>query len=998
MNKLLSAILILLTVAVSVPAQYAQPTATYATGTGSPGLVPGAANYTIVQQGPDSRIWSRVDLFTNELGVVSMQTNSYVELQTGMCYLTNGQYLPSQEVIVGYPGGAVATQGQIQMIFPNDLSAEPVDAQTTAGLFRSSVLTLSYADSALQTNILLAELHSCQGSIISPNQVLYPGALVGEGAVSSVRYTYRKYGYEQDILVNPDTMALPEDYGLSNQSPTLSIEVISEFFAPPSPSALSRSMTTRDGTMFHDDDLDWGAMRLGQGQAIFIGQSGIPKTVPTTKRWVVTSDNRHFLVEDVPFSLLKKALLSSGGASVLPRQRSVRHLASLSELPKHRPAKPPGLDSKPMEVALDVPPERGLVIDYVTMSSSATNYVFQCDSTYYVSGLVSLSQTTTFEGGAVIKFTNYPTAKVSMSGPLVLKAGQYRPVVMTSKDDNTVGSNIGGSTGSPSNTNGATYLEDNNNQNNAYQNLRMLYAGAGLSAANFSNGVWHSQFVNCGTAVNASGSGPVALRNVLISQCTNAVVTTGTLTAEHLTADQCTTLLSGAGSSGNVTNSLITAVSAVTNVTLYYSAKLTSGAGVYQTAGYGNYYLADGSTNRNAGTTNINAQLLADLQKRTTSPPIVWAQRALGPSDLALSPQAQRDTDTPDLGFHMDPIDYLLGYIYTTNAITVTVNAGTVIGGFGTNNNAYALKMVSNASLNCQGTPAAPVRIVAASTVQEQPATNWLKTTSGLINDGGTFGVNFMNFRFTDWSSLEQDGYVLSAALLANLQDSQFHGGKLQNIYSGFNFTNCLFERVNIDIAQDPGGPLNFYRNNTFYGGRFNFSFPFPSNVTLKDNLFDKTSIPSSVGSGYAGGFNAFVTNYNRLSPTFASDIVLSASPSYQAGPLENFYLLSSSVLVNADTNTTADQVGLYQYTVCTNLLSGAQIKETNSFLDIGYHAVATDSSGNPLDSNGDGTPDYLSDSNGNGLVDSGEVGWNLTGDLGLKVIITRPRNNAVIP
>jgi hypothetical protein len=500
MKTLLSTLLLLIVAPGSVPGQYAQPTATYATGQGAAGLVPGAADYTIVQQGLDSRVWARSDLVTNEVGQVSTNISSYTELQTAMCYLTNGHYVESQEIIEGFPGGAVARQGQIQMIFPNDPSTDLIEAQTTAGLFRSSVLTLSYADSAAQTNIILAELRSCQGQIISPNQVLYPGALVGEGASSSVRYTYRKYGYEQDILVNPDTMALPEDYGLSSQSPTLTIEVISEFFSPPTPNALGRSMTTPDGTVFEDDDVDWGPMRLGQGQAIFIGQSGIPKSVPTTKRWVVTSDNRYFLVEDVPFSLLKKALLSGGGASVQPRHKSVRHLASLSDLPRRRPAKSSRPNSKPMEVALNKPAERGLVIDYTTLSSSGTNYVFQSDSTYYVSGLVSLSQTTTCDGGTVIKYTNYPTAKITMSGPLVLKSGQYRPVVMTSKDDDTVGSKIGGSTGSPSNTNGATYLEDNNNQNNTYQNFRMLYAGIGLSAANFSNGVWHScrscQFVS----------------------------------------------------------------------------------------------------------------------------------------------------------------------------------------------------------------------------------------------------------------------------------------------------------------------------------------------------------------------------------------------------------------------------------------------------------------------------------------------------------------------
>ena len=66
--------------------------------------------------------------------------------------------------------------------------------------------------------------------------------------------------------------------------------------------------------------------------------------------------------------------------------------------------------------------------------------------------------------------------------------------------------------------------------------------------------------------------------------------------------------------------------------------------------------------------------------------------------------------------------------------------------------------------------------------------------------------------------------------------------------------------------------------------------------------------------------------------------------------------------------------------------------------MDIGYHYVATDAYGNPLDSNGDGIPDYLEDVNGNGLVDSGEIGWNVVGDLGLKVLITRPKNGGILP
>jgi hypothetical protein len=51
-----------------------------------------------------------------------------------------------------------------------------------------------------------------------------------------------------------------------------------------------------------------------------------------------------------------------------------------------------------------------------------------------------------------------------------------------------------------------------------------------------------------------------------------------------------------------------------------------------------------------------------------------------------------------------------------------------------------------------------------------------------------------------------------------------------------------------------------------------------------------------------------------------------------------------------------------------------------------------------PDDTDGDGIPDYLEDANGNGLVDSGETSWLDPNDLGLTVLITRPKNNSIIP
>jgi hypothetical protein len=59
---------------------------------------------------------------------------------------------------------------------------------------------------------------------------------------------------------------------------------------------------------------------------------------------------------------------------------------------------------------------------------------------------------------------------------------------------------------------------------------------------------------------------------------------------------------------------------------------------------------------------------------------------------------------------------------------------------------------------------------------------------------------------------------------------------------------------------------------------------------------------------------------------------------------------------------------------------------------------VAVNSSGQPLDTDGDGLPDYFEDLDGNGSVDSGETDWNDPDDWGLRVFITRPRNGSTIP
>ena len=85
-------------------------------------------------------------------------------------------------------------------------------------------------------------------------------------------------------------------------------------------------------------------------------------------------------------------------------------------------------------------PAQGLVLDYLTINSGSTNnYIFQADTTYYISGPINLSGTATIEGGAVIKYATTNSSSVTCSGTINCLSAAYRPAIFTARDDNSVG-------------------------------------------------------------------------------------------------------------------------------------------------------------------------------------------------------------------------------------------------------------------------------------------------------------------------------------------------------------------------------------------------------------------------------------------------------------------------------------------------------------------------------------------------------------------------------
>jgi hypothetical protein len=987
------------------------------------------ANYLEVSRGPNSRILEGTQIWTNALGRAVTNKTSYTEVASGLSRwdAAGAKWIPSSNQIQITANGASMTNCAHQVFFPADVNSGSIDLITPEGLHMTSdIAALVYFDGV--TNVVIATPQDSIGQLLPTlTQVIFTNVL--SNAVCDVLYDCTLAGLSQTIVIRQQ-LPPPESFGLTASN--IWLQIWTEFTASPTPS-ISETQT--------GESLDFGQMKMGKGTAFMLGTNA--PSVPVFKQWFSQS-GRTFLIESVLLSAIQPQLQqlpgtgssgSGGGQSRLSRPHPMfaasappPRKSKQIELPARKLAKK---STARMRLAKSAPAQKGLALDYEMINGNVTNFTWKSDSTYFVTNGFYVYGTNVIEGGTVVKFAR--TSGIYLySTNISFKTGQFRPCIFTAVDDDTVGSWITNSTGTPTNRDyalggsGALSISyEGFSTGTPLRNLRFSHLNTAISF-DYDIGfysLYDCQFNDCNTAINQSGQSVVAkvyntlFFNGLSAFAYESSVQSPTFHCQNVTIHNCDSVAVPpdgytwddlGDASFEFVNSLIVD-SDVSNLSPYLttnaSAILTNDTGVFQTVGAGSHYLADDSPYRNEGTTNIDPALLADLQQKTTYPP-VFINGGTGSyytNDLTLYPQAQRESgDAPDLGWSYDPIDFAFSGIFVTNS-TFTVMPGTVISALVTNGGGYGLTMGSGGRFLCQGTPTSLCRIVNFNTVQEQYTTNFVGEPSWDLlspNSSGNPPASVIECRFTDFSLLAQDAnFLYDPGSTANtgtidFQDCQFHGGKITVGDSTVNLTNCLLERVKAQLYSTDGN-VPTIRNNLFYGGTFDF-YPSVTNALVKDNVFDQTSIPTSLaGYGYNGGFNAFLTNCDRMLPTNSTDLLLT-NITFQAGPLSYYYYPTNTPLtplIDGDTLTTAAQVGLFHYTTTTN-----EVKEANSPLDIGFHLVALGANGLPVDTTGCGTPDYLRDANGNGLVDSGELSWTNAADLGLNVIITRPANNSIIP
>ncbi|HEV2454489.1 MAG TPA: hypothetical protein VGY98_09515, partial [Verrucomicrobiae bacterium] len=744
------------------------------------------------------------------------------------------------EVEILPDGTAAGTHGQHTTFFPVDIGNGVIRLVEPDGQeIRSEPLCLSYWDG---TNyVVIAGLTNSVGELVSSNQVLYPDAF-GKGA--SLLYTYTRAGLEQDVVLEQQPPT-PQSLGLNED--TARLQVMTEFFNAPQPAVKARTVSTTAGEV-EDDSLTFGTMSMVSGKAFVLGKAA--PSVGIERRWV-TDDGRQILIEEVPVTSINDDLANLPMGRTSSRKHNSRRYV-VSRTPVFPPQRHWRVSERhPARIARTAQASRGLVLDYNIVNGNLTNYVFRGDSTYYVSGSVNLFGGT-FEGGTVIKFAPSGPWNWYPTGPTInlqdgyqynWLVGEDRPVIMTAKDDNTIGNEISGSSGTPSGYYGFPALTISAAQPPIISHFRISWAEQAISVFNTTNTFYDGQFVNCLNGITG-GYSAADFRNVLFANVyTNFDnFAYGSMDVQNATFKGSASLLGEIGQPGfsiSLTNCILANVTNIGTGTIagayngfynspVFGSGLTNQFYPFQTVGGGSYYLTNGLSNafRGAGTTNIDPVLLADLQGRTTYGPFVCDETNIS-SLVTLNPYAARDTNstvngTVDLGWHYEPIDFAFGGCSLKSNLTVT--AGTAVGCF--DDSGYGISLGNGAVLALNGTAMQPCLFAFADMIQEGNG-NWT---------GGEGGGNSGAFYFT--GSVQSSPPLVSSTFTKYMADNYraffdstswgagiFKNCEFYNITASayklnyLTFTNCLFFRASLSFWDTY--VLNFTNENcTYYDGQ----------------------------------------------------------------------------------------------------------------------------------------------------------------------------------
>ena len=956
------------------------------------------------------RVLEIVSSESTENGSILSSTNSIIELATGLHYRNEqGEWQESEEIFEIVPGAARAWKGHHRVtLASNPNTPAAVQHRLPDGrLLSSHVYGIGWYDTASGESVLLAGISDTQGVLTEDNVVVYPNALKGN-ASASIRYTYTKSGFEQDVVLLTAPPP-PEAFGLSPA--TSRLEVWTEFDDPVEPAVRGIAQGGNAASEGDDVELDFGSMRIGTGRFFWLG--GETETLGLmVKEWVQEQDGRRFLVEAVAYGNVSESLkqlpATEGGADASGRRHKSRTTLWASTAKPRRTevqtSRMRRLDPSVDTAIIQYLGRPGLVLDYLSVTSGTTNQVFRGDVMYWVSGSVLLYGTTTFEPGAVIKFDPSSSAGIEIRDGLSWLANPLMPVTLSARDDSGFGETAPGQTTPLTHAGYAgSGLRINGPTTTLINGLRVRNLRRGVEyATGTGHTLRHAQFVDVGEAIRLTGGTAVAAQNLLVTRASTGVFGgTGNATAvvEHATVDGANRL----AVSGVFANSAAITVrnSILNRVTNGLSGSYTGGshtvetslgAGLFQTLRGGAHYLPAESPHRDTGTASVDSALTTDLRVMTTEAP----QELVGEISLStvLRPIVALDSGTLDRGFHYARIDYAASGVTLTNA-TLTLTNGVRLATYGS----VGMNLRSGAVFRSGGSPNQLNWLTRLALVQEETTAE--SASPSLLSSLGGSAVPRVEMRFTGFGAgaetttrrrlLTAEG---SSVVVWTMKDCALWNQRFSTYAysSGLSLTweNNRWHRASVDLYQEalPGYTsftLNAH-NNLWIAGTVILNSGINGTWTLRDSLFDGSTNSQPGGTSWTASNNGYrgATSFggsNNRTPSLAD---------YQNGPLgTNYYPTSGANLSNLfavgfRTGTTA---GLFHHTLRTDLAAVG----TNQ-VSIGFHYLRTSAGGVPLDSDGDGIPDWMEDANGDGSFQSAsETDWakspnGTTDAIGLQV------------
>lgn len=928
----------------------------------------------VLERGPHHAVYQSM-VSSQEGGAENQITNRWTLLQPGLNYFDSdvNAWVPSTEQIELTDTGAIYRRGPFSVRF----AANAADANGAihltlpdGKLIDLQTVGIAITDSASGDSVWIGELKDSNG-FLDGNKVLYPDAF--SGIKADIQTTVSIGRFESDVIIRERSPVDPTTLGMNLE--TCRLEIWHHILHAPQPAIAASQIMRANGASDSDQQVDFGSMVIGQGNAFLLGldsstviQSGTPpasanpsqgtleSTIPVAKELFQDGGSENYLIESVPLAEAMRFLNGLpvyNGAAVERKAKSIldainspkrqmaqahkrRMPSALAAKEEPKPEKPAQIKKVASIQKLPLPKLPGFLMDYAVLVS-ASDFTFKQGSTYYVTNAVLLSGNTVIEGNSITKFSPVSgSPSITVIGSIDCKTGPYSPAIFTAETDNTVGDTI--NTNAPSGQYAATALIIPSSNTNiiTLHDLRVNYAQTALSLRGSGRTVQSIQISSSGDGINAQ-NGTANVCNYLAVDVANAFSgsSSGVIQVEQATLHRVGKAFNGSSPSAlSLTNSLLVVITNSSTFTSTAVTTLASDTGIFQTVGAGAHYLAALSPYRNKGA-NSSAQTKALLQRTTTYAPSTLSSVVIATATI-LEPQAVRDLDTPDLGYHYSPIDFMVDSVSVTNATLTLTNGVSLAGYFGT-----GIYIFKNGTLVSEGTPFNPNEISRYTCVQEQPLAiggGLAVSLCGYQYNAGDATV--AKLRFTEFNGGGYHIYQGSAYQFTTLsvRDAIFRAGQvriaaLSDGSTRSAFTNNVFDGV---ITTCTGTNLGYFYNNLLRNGLISISNSGATTaLTLKDNAFDQLTIISA--NNTINSNNAYL-NYTsgptRLTPTNAADLVVS-SFNYTNSTLGGYYQLSKD-LVNKGSRTAAAAT-LFHHTTQQD-----ESPESGTQVDIGFHYVST--------------------------------------------------------